>query len=83
MRDETPITDPVATRELAARLRAASEHVHDRALRLDRRLDALRFEGPAALRLRAAGAEQKLRANQIAGELQDLAADLSHSCDAG
>ena len=82
MRDEPPITDPVATRELAARLRAGAEHVHDRATRLDRRLDALRFEGPAALRLRAAGAERKLRANQIAEELRNLAADLSQSRDA-
>jgi hypothetical protein len=77
MRD-IPTTDPVASREMAARLRAGAERVHDLARRLDHRLDALEFEGPAALRVRAEGVERKLRANQIADELRDVAASLSH-----
>jgi hypothetical protein len=82
MRDY-PTSDPVATRELAGRLRAGGDRIHDQAGRLDRKLDSLQFEGPAALRLRAAGAERKLRANQIAEELRDIAAGLSQTCEPG
>ncbi len=77
MRD-IPTTDPVASREMAARLRTGAERVHDLARRLALRLAALAFQGPAALRLRAEGVERKLRANQIAGELRDVATGLSH-----
>ena len=77
---DTPISDPAAGRELAMRLHAAGERLNERARALDHRLDALEFEGPAALRLRIAAAEHKLRDEQIAGELRDVATALSHSC---
>lgn len=77
---DTPISDPAAGRELAMRLRAAGERVHERTRMLDHRLDALEFEGPAALRLRVAAAERKLRAEQISVELREIAGMLSTSC---
>jgi hypothetical protein len=82
MRD-IPLTDPAAVRTLAARLRADAEQLHEQAQRLEHRLDAVRFEGPAALRLRAAMAERKLRGAAIAGELRNLAELAEHSCQTG
>jgi succinylarginine dihydrolase len=82
MRD-FPSADPAAVRTLAARLRSDAERLHDQAQRLDHRLDALNFEGPAALRLRAAMTERKLRALAVAGELRELselADQSSHGC---
>jgi hypothetical protein len=80
---DIPVSDPGAARELAVRLRAGGERLHERRRALDHRLGALEFEGPAALRLRVASAERKLRAEQIAGELRDIATALSHSCGGG
>jgi hypothetical protein len=77
---DSPVSDPAATREVAVRLRADAERLHDRTRRLDQRLDALEFQGPAALRMRAAAVERKLRADQIAEELRDVSVALSHSC---
>jgi hypothetical protein len=70
---DNPHGDPVAASELAARLRAAADRVDDSARRLDARLDDLTFEGPAALRLRAAIVERRLRAARIADDLRETA----------
>ncbi|MEA2294187.1 MAG: hypothetical protein QOE86_1826 [Solirubrobacteraceae bacterium] len=74
MRD-LPDHDIAATQPRSAALREAAEPVDDLAGRLDHRADAVRFEGPAALRRRAAMAERKLRTVAIARELRAL----SHS----
>jgi hypothetical protein len=77
---DSPAADPAATRDVAVRLRADAERLHDRTRHLDQRLDALEFQGPAALRMRAATVERKLRADQIAAELRDISLALSQSC---
>jgi hypothetical protein len=79
MRD-TPTTDPAAARQLAMTLRDSAERVHELAIRLDHHTDALRFEGPAALRLRATMAERKLRAMAISNELRELAHTHEQHC---
>jgi hypothetical protein len=70
---DTPHTDPAAAAEVAARLRAAADQVDEQARRLDARLDDLTFQGPAALRLRAAMVERCLRATRVADALRELA----------
>jgi len=79
MRD-LPDHDTAAARQLSATLRESAERVHELAVGLDHRTDALGFEGPAALRLRAAMAERKLRAMAIGRELHELAHHNDQHC---
>jgi hypothetical protein len=79
MRD-LPNHDTSAARQLSATLRESAERVHELAVQLDHRTDALRFDGPAALRLRTAMAERKLRAVAIARELHELAHTNDQHC---
>jgi hypothetical protein len=70
---DTPSADPAAMLAFAARVRLNAERVHELSRRLDARVEALHFEGPAAVRLHAEMAERKLRARGVADELQELA----------
>ena len=73
MLDTPTHRDPAAAQAEAARLRAAAESVAQLQQRLDARVDALPFQGPAALRFRTAMAERSQRARRLAAELQDMA----------
>jgi uncharacterized protein YukE len=70
---DTPPSDPAAVLAFAARVRLNAERVHAQLRRLDARVDALNFEGPAAVRLHADMAERKVRAHRVAEDLEDVA----------
>ena len=65
--------DPAAMRTHAAALRQSAERLTALDDRVDRRVDALVFEGPAASRLRAAQTDRSARTRRAAQQLHDLA----------
>lgn len=79
MLDAPTHRDPAAAQAQAARLRTAAESVAHLQQRLDARVDALPFEGPAALRFRTAMSERSQRARRLAAELQDMADRTVHA----
>ena len=71
---DMPVTrDPAAAQANAARLRAAADTVAALAQRLDHRVDAMTFTGPAAMRFRAAMTERVQRARRLSAELEAAA----------
>jgi uncharacterized protein YukE len=66
-------TDPAAMRQQAANLRDAAERVATLVERLDRRVEATEYRGPAADRFRASMTDRSLRGRRAAQELNDLA----------
>jgi uncharacterized protein YukE len=67
------IGDPAAMRQQAASVRVAAESVAALVDRLDRQLEDMTFEGPAATRVRAAAVERHLRARRTIADLYDVA----------
>jgi uncharacterized protein YukE len=65
--------DPTAMRTRAAAMRQSAESLRALGQRIDRRVEGLRFEGPAAMRFRAAAAERSQRAMGAAHRLDELA----------
>jgi hypothetical protein len=65
--------DPAALRTEAAAVRNSSESLRGLAERLDRRAETLAFQGPGALRFRAAIAERSRRATLAAQQMEELA----------
>ena len=65
--------DVAAMRSRAAGIRQSADAVRALQDRLDRRVDALAFEGPAAMRFRASVSERSQRARRAAQRLDELA----------
>jgi uncharacterized protein YukE len=65
--------DPTRMRTAAASLRSDAQLVASLAAQVQGQADALQFTGPAADDFRASMQEQTTQAQQIAGELGDLA----------
>jgi uncharacterized protein YukE len=70
--------DPSAMRSRAAALHNKAEALRAVGHRLDRRVEALRFEGPAAVRFRSAAAERSRTALATAHRLDEIADRLQH-----
>jgi len=70
---DAPVTDPAAMLQRAAALRATAEQVTSTVERLDRRVETMHYQGPAADRFRAAMADRSLRGRRAVQELNDLA----------
>lgn len=68
--------DPAEARRQAALLRTAAETIETLVERLDRRFDSMDFEGPAAVRFRAAMEDRSRRARRAARDLEDLSTNL-------
>lgn len=80
---EATLHDPAEIRRQAALLRSAAETIEILVERLDHRVDAMEFEGPAALRFRAAMEERGRRGHRAARELGELATTLLASAHHG
>jgi|tagenome__1003787_1003787.scaffolds.fasta_scaffold20925403_3 WXG100 family type VII secretion target len=65
--------DPTAMRARATTMQRHAESLRNLGQRLDRRIEALRFEGPAATRFRAGMAERSQRARGAAHRLDEVA----------
>jgi uncharacterized protein YukE len=65
--------DPAAMRQQAANLRDAAERLTTLVERVDRRVEATEYRGPAADRFRAAMTDRSLRGRRAAQQLNDLA----------
>ena len=65
--------DVAAMRSRAAGIRQSADAVRTLHDRVDRRVDALAFEGPAAMRFRASVSERSQRARRAAQRLDELA----------
>jgi uncharacterized protein YukE len=70
---DAPVNDPAAMRQRAATLRSTAEQVATLVERLDRRVETMEFQGPAAERFRAAMSDRTLRGRRAAQELEELA----------
>ncbi len=68
-----PIGNPEAMHAHANRLRMYGNQLYSLAERLQHRIDAIEFEGPAARRFRAEMVERRRRAQRAHQELHDLA----------
>ena len=73
MSETTATGDPRAMRALATSLRKDSEVVAARAAWLARRVDRMKFEGPAADDLRQDMLRARIDADKIAAELKEIA----------
>lgn len=73
MTEATSTGDPRAMRALAATLRKDSEAVAARAAWLARRVDRMKFEGPAADALRQDMIRARIDADRTAMELKEIA----------
>lgn len=73
MSEATVTGDPKAMRALAAALRKDSEAVAARAAWLARRIDRMKFEGPAADAMRQDMIRTRIDAERIAAELKEIA----------
>jgi uncharacterized protein YukE len=69
--------DPVTLRARAAAVRESAQSLRALGERLDRRVEHLAFEGPAAVRFRAAASERARRTRHAVHEL-DAVADRLH-----
>jgi hypothetical protein len=69
--DVTP-PDSAALRSHGAQLRSAADDVRALAERLDRRVEAADFRGPAGDRFRAGMSERLTRLRRVAADLEDL-----------
>jgi uncharacterized protein YukE len=65
--------DPAEIRRQAALLRSAAETIELLVQRLDHRVESMTFEGPAAVRFKAAMHDRRQRGNRVANELEELA----------
>jgi uncharacterized protein YukE len=70
---QDPHADPSSLRAKASSLRDSAEALRATSDRLTRRVDATPFEGPAAMRFRAAFAERRNRALTAAQRLDEVA----------
>ena len=70
---DAPVTDPAAMHQRAAALRATAEQVASTVERLDRRVETMHYQGPAADRFRAAMSDRSLRGKRAVQELNELA----------
>jgi uncharacterized protein YukE len=73
-----PHVDPAAMRARAAAIRLNAESLRALGERLDRRVDGLVYEGPAAVRFRAAAVERSHRTRGAVRELDRMADRLQH-----
>lgn len=74
-----PIGEPEAMRELARALRFRAETVATLGEQVQRRVDGLAYEGPAASRLRFDTERRRREAQRVAGELNEMAAAIVRS----
>ena len=76
--DVTP-PDSAALRSHGAQLRTAADDVRALADRLDRRVEAADFRGPAGDRFRAGMSDRLTQLRRVAGELEDLSSIVGQS----
>jgi hypothetical protein len=73
--------DPAGIRQQAELVRTTADSVEALIAHLDHDVQAMEFEGPAAMRVRAAFAERQHRARHVIGELREIAGHMMHEAN--
>jgi Proteins of 100 residues with WXG len=70
--------DPAGIRQQAALVRTTADSVEALITRLDHDVQAMDFEGPAAMRARSAWIDRQQRARHVIAELREIAEHMVH-----
>jgi hypothetical protein len=73
--------DPAGIRQQAELVRVTADSVETLIAHLNHEVQAMEFEGPAALRVRSAFAERQHRARHVIGELREIAGHMMHEAN--